>query len=162
MDYSKYSHKIITPKKIGCGQIAGHVSNIRKGIFPWNTSLSSNIKVYPVLIIADNRLHAPGLAQLLRRWYYGCLQSEGLQTTLESPLILMSPLTLIKYSAIFKSDGFQKYFDEYYDSISAVPFDIVSTLNHQISFDAYMQKYPFNLEEQSDLLIKELIANRKP
>ena len=48
LDYSKYSHKIITPKKIGCGQIAGHVSNIRKGIFPWNTSLSSNIKVYPV------------------------------------------------------------------------------------------------------------------
>ena len=162
LDYSKCSHKIITPKKIGCGQIAGHVSNIRKGIFPWNTSLSSNIKVYPVLVIADNRLHAPGLAQLLRRWYYGCLQSEGLQTTLESPLILMSPLTLIKYSAIFKRDGFQKYFDEYYDSISAVPADIVSTLNHQISFDDYMQKYPFYLEEQSDLLIKELRANRKP
>jgi len=69
---------------------------------------------------------------------------------------------LIKYSAIFKRDGFQKYFDEYYDSISAVPADIVSTLNHQISFDDYMQKYPFYLEEQSDLLIKELRANRKP
>lgn len=86
LDYSKCSHNIITPKKIGCGQIAGHVSNIRKGIFPWDTSLSSNIKVYPVLVIADNRLHAPGLAQLLRRWYNECLLSEGLQTPLEYPL----------------------------------------------------------------------------
>lgn len=161
LDYSKCSHNIIIPKKIGCGQIAGHVSNIRNGKFPWDTSLSPNIKVYPVLVIADNRLHAPGLAQLLRRWYNECLLSEGLQTPLEYPLILMSPLTLIKYSAIFKRDGFQKYFDEYYNSISSVPLDIDSTLNHQISFDDYMSKYPFNLEEKGKLFIKELMADRK-
>lgn len=161
LDYSKCSHNTITPKKIGCGQIAGHVSNIRKRNFPWDTSLSPNIKVYPVLIIADNRLHAPGLAQLLRRWYNECLQSEGLQTPLEYSLILMSPLTLIKYSVIFKRDGFQKYFDEYYNSISTAPSDIVSTLNYQISFDDYMSKYPFNIEEQGRQLIKELMADRK-
>lgn len=161
LDYSKCSHNTITPKKIGCGQIAGHVSNIRKGKFPWDTSLSPNIKVYPVLVIADNRLHAPGLALLLRRWYNECLQSEGLQTPLEYSLILMSPLTLIKYSVIFKRDGFQKYFDEYYSSISTAPSDIVSTLNYQISFDDYMSKYPFNMEEQGMRLIKELMADRK-
>ena len=71
----------------------------------------------------------------------------------------MSPLTLIKYSAIFKRDGFQKYFDEYYNSISSVPLDVISTLNHQISFDDYMQKYPFNLEQFD--LIKELMVDRK-
>ena len=159
LDYCKCCHNTITPKKIGCGQIAGHVSNIRKGSFLWDTSLSPNIKVYPILVIADNRLHVPGLAQLLRRWYNECVQSEGLQTPLEYPLILMSPLTLIKYSVIFKRDGFQKYFDEYYNSISSVPLDVISTLNHQISFDDYMQKYPFNLEQFD--LIKELMVDRK-
>jgi hypothetical protein len=34
LDYNNHCHKPIAPRRIGCGQIAGHVANIRKGVFP--------------------------------------------------------------------------------------------------------------------------------
>ncbi|SUB89551.1 Uncharacterised protein [Porphyromonas macacae] len=160
LDYKNHSHREIPPKRIGCGQIASHVANIRKNIFPWDSTLTTDVKVYPVLVVADNRLLSLGLARLLQGWYAECLQYEGLDTSVEYPLVLMSPLTLIKYSSLFHQDGFEKYFDEYYKSLQSQPVDMISTLNNQISFDEYMSQYPFKLETFREDIIKELMADR--
>ena len=42
LDPLNKSHISIKPKKIGCGQIAGHLANIRNKKFPWDTSISQN------------------------------------------------------------------------------------------------------------------------
>lgn len=160
LDFKNHSRKNITPKRIGCGQIAGHLANIRKSSFPWDPTLSQRVKVYPVLVIADNRLLAQGLPTILQRWFKECLNNEGLSAANEYPLILMSPLTLIKYSDRFAKDGFPKYFDDYYRSISVFPNDVVSAFNNHISFDDYMSQYQFNLEELGKQFIQELMADR--
>ena len=160
LDYNNHSHKPIAPRRIGCGQIAGHVANIRNGVFPWDSTLSQGIKIYPVLVIADNRLLVDGLATILQKWYMECLYNEKLDCSMEYPLILMSPLTLIKYSKRFSKDGILKYFDEYYKSISAQPVDILSAINKQISFDDYMSQYPFKLDQLGEQFIKELMADK--
>lgn len=158
LNYKNHCHREITPKRVGCGQLAGHIANIRKREFPWDLSLAKDVKVYPVLIIADNRLVVPGLANLLQAWYAECLKKEGLNESSEHPIILMSPLTLIKYSSLFQQDGFQKYFDEYYEFISSNPSDIGAPLNSQNSFDEYMSQYPFNLGALGDEIIKDILV----
>lgn len=158
LNYKDHCHKKIPPKRVGCGQLAGHIANIRKREFPWDPSLAEDVKVYPVLIIADNRLVVPGLANLLQGWYAECLKKEGLNESSEHPIILMSPLTLIKYSSLFQEKGFQKYFDEYYEFISSNPSDIGAPLNSQNSFDEYMSQYPFNLGALGDEIIKDILV----
>ena len=160
LDYTNHRHREIPSKRIGCGQIAGHVANIRKNCFPWDSTLTQDIKVYPVLVVADNRLVAPGLAKLLQVWYAECLQEEELDKSSEYPLILMSPLTLIKYSSLFQQEGFEKYFDGYYRSLRSKPVDIISTLNNQISFDEFMSQHSFYLQTLGKEIIKELMDDR--
>ncbi len=159
LDYSNECHKLIDSQRVGCGQIAGHVSNIRKGTFPWSNTLKADSTIYPVLVIADNRLLADGLANLLQRWYYECLIKESVDATDEKPLIVMSPITLIKYGERFRRDGLEVYFEEYYQSILQQPQDYVSALNTITSFDSYMSKYAFNLKEYGESIVNELTAN---
>ena len=160
IDYKNHCHKPIAPKRIGCGQLAGHVANIRNGVFPWDSPLSREVKIYSVLVIADNRLLVDGLTSILQRWYLECLCKEGLNIIKENPLILMSPLTLIKYSKRFSKDGFLKYFNDYYNSIYIPSMDTLSAINKQISFDDYMSQYPFTLDQLGEQFIKELMADR--
>ena len=160
IDYKNHCHKPIAPKRIGCGQLAGHVANIRNGVFPWDSPLSREVKIYSVLVIADNRLLVDGLTSILQRWYLECLCKEGLNIIKENPLILMSPLTLIKYSKRFSKDGFLKYFNDYYNSIYIPSMDTLSAINKQISFDDYMSQYPFKLDQLGEQFIKELMADR--
>lgn len=159
LDYKSRSHKIIKAKRIGCGQIAGHLANIRKSAFMWDTTLDKNVPVYPVLIIADNRLLATGLSNILQRWFEECLIAEGMSPENEKRLIIMSPLTLIKYSYLFKTYGFAKYFEEYYRSIARNQNDGISQFNRLISFEDYMSKHPFNLQSFSNKIIEELKKN---
>lgn len=156
IDYKNRCHKSVTPKRIGCGQIAGHVANIRNGKFPWDLNLPRKIRIYPVLVIADNRLLADGIACILQKYYVECLQKENLNPYVEKPLILMSPLTLIKYSKLFREDGIHKYFDEYYRHISLEPRDMLSKVNKLISFDDYMSQFPFNLNGFAEQIIKKI------
>ena len=87
-------------------------------VFPWLDEQCPNNTIYPVLVIADNRLLADGLSSLLQRWYNECLLNEGINWDKEKPLILMSPITLLKYKELFIKDGFEKYFEEYYKTIN--------------------------------------------
>lgn len=161
LDYDNCTHVPISPKRIGCGQIAGHVANVRNSVFPWDTALDPKSTIYPVLVIADNRLLADGLSNLLQRWFCECLSNEGLDAEQEKPLIIMSPITLLKYSSLFEKDGFERYFEEYYASISRIAYDHLDVFNKLISFDDYMSQYPFKLQELGDEMIKEMMADRK-
>lgn len=160
LDYDNKKHTEVKPKRIGCGQIAGHIANIRNRQFPWDRTLQTDVGVYPVLVIADNRLLAEGLTTIIQRWMCECLSNEGIDSNKEKPLIIMSPLTLLKYQELFMKNGFEQYFEEYYQSIGQVIVDRVSAVNTLISFDDYMNKYPFNLKKLGDELTADIMADR--
>lgn len=160
IDYKNKKHVDVNPKRIGCGQIAGHVANIRKGQFPWDNTLQLDVTVYPVLVIADNRLLVEGLTPIIQTWMCECLSNEGIDSNMEKPLIIMSPLNLLKYQNLFKKNGFEQYFEEYYQSIRQSFVDGVSAINTLISFDEFMSKYPFNLGELGEQLNAEIMAGR--
>lgn len=162
LDWDNKCKRIVEPpKRIGCGQIAGHVASIRNEDFPWDREIDRDMTIYPVLVIADNRLLADGLANILQRWYMECLVNENLNPKMEKPLILMSPLTLIKYSDLFQRHGFKRYFDEYYESISVPGNDALSCFNRLMSFDDYMSKYTFNLKDLGEKLIQGIAKGLK-
>lgn len=160
IDYKNKKHVDVKPKRIGCGQIAGHVANIRKGQFPWDNTLQLDVTVYPVLVIADNRLLVDGLTPIIQTWMCECLSNEGIDPNMEKPLIIMSPVTLLKYQNLFKKNGFEQYFEEYYQSTRLSFVDEVSAINTLISFDDFMSKYPFNLRELGVQLNAEIMAGR--
>ena len=134
------------PKRIGMGQLAGHVANIRNNVFPWDKDIPGGVDVYTVLVIADNRMIFDGLAGLCLEWYKGCLKKEGIEWAKEKPLIIMSPLTLIKYRPLFQKNGFEQYFDEYILSITKPISNVLDAVNRSVSFDVYMQKYPTKMD----------------
>lgn len=133
-------------KRVGIGQLAGHVANIRNNVFPWDKGFPDGVKVYTVLVIGDNRMLFDGLAGLCLEWYKERLQKEGLDWTKEMPLIIMSPLTLIKYRPLFLKNGFEKYFNEYIESITKPMGNVLDAINRSVSFDVFMQKYPTKME----------------
>ena len=157
-DRQQKCHIKMMPKRIGVGQIAGHVANVSNGCFPWAKDLPKDAIVYPVLVIADNRLIFDGLPRLMQQWYYECLNEEGVTDTIkERPLIMMSPLTLIKYHDLFYSNGFEFFFDSYYRSINKQMIqDELDAINKSISFDTYMEQYPYYLEDLRKELMKTL------
>ena len=50
-----------TPRRIGVGQLAGHIKNIREHDFRWGYDIKSDSIVYPVLVIANHKLMWNGL-----------------------------------------------------------------------------------------------------
>lgn len=163
LDYDNKKHKILkSPKVKGIGQLAGHCSNIKKGEFKWGECISSNSKVYSVLVIADNRLILDGFPKKANEWYFESLSKEHVNIDSSiRPLIIMSPLCLLKYSNLFAKNGFEKYFEEYYHIINKRAGTSINLINSCITFDDYMSKYPFELEDKFELLKIELTKNRK-
>ena len=139
---------------MGCGQIAGHIGDIRTKNFSWDTSVDEDVTIYPVLVIGDNRLLATGLTNVLQEWFQECLADEKLDSKKEKPLIVLSPISLLKYSSLFESNGFEKYFEDYY--LSQQHCDSLSEVNSLISFDEYMSQYKFDLEDVMVEVLREL------
>lgn len=155
LDYEYKKHSLLKHcKRVGCGQIAGHVEGIRKNKFPWDTSLDANMAIYPVLVIGDNRFLATGLTNILQEWFRECLTSEKLDATKEKPLIVLSPISLLKYGNLFKRDGFEKYFEDYY--LSQKQCNSLLEINSLISFDEYMAQYKFDLDDVRMEVLREL------
>lgn len=161
LDREHRCHKDLSkPRRIGIGQLAGHTASIREKQFPWDSNLSDDIKVYPVLVIADNRLIFDGLPRLAQQWYQDCLAAEGVNNPQnECPLIMMSPLTLIKYRNRFLRHGFEHYFEQYYSVISKRPKDTVDSFNNVMSFDTFMAQYPFSLQRLRKTLMKTIYGH---
>lgn len=148
LDNEKKCRISVEPKRIGVGQLAAHIVNIRRGKFPWDRKLPVNCTIYPVLVIADNRLIFDGLPYLAQQWYEERLKIEGGKTNLSRPLIMMSPLTLLKYKPLFLKNGFEYYFEAYYSSLKIERTgSIVNVINSMISFDDYMNQFSFSLED---------------
>lgn len=163
LDYNNKKHKSKkNPKVKGIGQLAGHCANIKKNKFKWGENVSSDSKVYSVLVIADNRLIIDGFTNKANEWYFESLSMEEvhIDSTIR-PLIIMSPLCLLKYSKLFETNGFERYFEEYYRYINIIvqnPYDLIKSC---ISFDDFMKKYPYKLEDKFESLKKELMKFKK-
>lgn len=148
LDNEKKCRVSVEPKRIGVGQLAAHAVNMRKGLFPWDKELPVDCTIYPVLVIADNRLIFDGLPYLAQQWYEERLKVEGGEINSSRPLIMMSPLTLLKYKPLFIEKGFEYYFEAYYSSLKAERTgSIVDVINSIISFDDYMNQFSFSLED---------------
>ena len=159
LDAENKCRKKVGPRRIGIGQLAAHVANIKRSTFPWDTTLPPDCSVYPVLVIADNRLLFDGLPYLAQQWYQERLAIEGTIPKSSRPLIMMSPLTLLKYRPLFKENGFEFYFEEYYASLQSVSGDdIMGTINGMISFDSFMGQYPYSLEELREEIMTTLFT----
>lgn len=138
----------VEPKRIGTGQLAAHAVNIKKGQFPWDDELPVDCTIYPVLVIADNRLIFDGLPYLAQQWYEERIAVEGGESNTSRPLIMMSPLTLLKYKPLFLENGFEYYSEAYYSSMKEIGGGgVVDIINQMISFDDYMAQYPYSLEQ---------------
>lgn len=161
LDYKNKTHKPKRPKIKGIGQLAGHCASIKKGQFKWGNGIKRDSKVYSVLVIADNRLILHGFPQKANEWYLESLSKEqvGMDSNI-CPLIVMSPLCLLKYSSLFAKNGFEKYFEEYFCHINKRTETPIDLINSSITFDDYMRKYPFKLDTKFDKLKEELMKNR--
>ena len=154
---NKCHRNIANPRRIGIGQLAGHTANIRKGQFPWATDLSKDVPVYPVLVIADNRLIYDGLPLLAQQWYNECLVDEGVGVTgNDRPLIMMSPITFIKYKRRFILRGLDYYFEQYYKAISINVESTVDLFNRVMSFDTFMEQYSYSLPQTRKSIMKTI------
>lgn len=157
LDQKEKCRKTVESKRIGTGQLAAHIVNIRKNQFPWDITIPKDITIYPVLVIADNRLIFDGLPYLAQQWYEERLKEEGGESNSSRPLIMMSPLTLLKYKPLFLNKGFEYYFEAYYASLSEDRVGtIVDIINRIVSFDDFMKQFPFSIEPVS-LKIKETL-----
>lgn len=162
-DYENHKRKRLKKsRRIGTGQLAGHCSNIRNGRFIWGKNLGKNATVYPVLVIADNRLIVNGLPELMESMYEECLADERIKiSSVNRPLILLSPLCLLKHSEDFKMKGFEPYFEEYYQEVKQCNGTSLDNIITTMTFEEFMDKYPFHLEKTYDNLKDELFRNRK-
>lgn len=154
--------KLKAPRRIGTGQLAGHCANIRNSYFKWGDNVSNNSKVYPVLVIADDRLIVNGLPKILQNMYEEQLQYEGVKlSSLNRPLIILSPLCLLKYQDRFKRDGFIRYFEDYFKSIEGQMNKTLDAINSQITFEEYMSQYPYHLDDVFDNLKNDVLSYHK-
>ncbi|WP_147399810.1 hypothetical protein [Bacteroides fragilis] len=161
----KYSQneKVYLPKDkhqpIGIGQLVGHMKSIRDGNFRWD-DLKKDIAVYPVLVIADKRIIAEGFSAITNQWYMDSLKENKISGSNNKPLIVVSLSTLLKYAKLFKRNGFEYYFEKYYKSIAAPVQNEIDAVNANITFDEFMNMYPFNLRDTLPELKKKLLPER--
>lgn len=161
----KYSQdkKVDLPEEkhqpIGIGQLVGHMKSIREGNFRWD-ALKNDIAVYPILAIADKKIMAEGFSAITNKWYRDSLEKNKISGGNNKPLIVVSLSTLLKYGKLFKKNGFEYYFEEYYQSMSAPVYDEIDAVNTNITFDEFMSKYPYNLRDCLPELMKKLLSDR--
>lgn len=150
--YNQYGEKVnlSTPKPVGIGQLIENINNIRHGTYE-DLNLPVDGEIYPVLVLSDYKILPIGFPDIANDWYRQGLKLYNLEKN-NKPLIVMSFITLIVYSALFHENGFGYYFEEYYKYINSIDKTIPE---HYIPFDMFMERYPFNLEDFSALLMSE-------
>jgi hypothetical protein len=134
-------------KRIGITQLTGHMESVRKGKFKW-ISVRKDIPIYPVLVLSDYKYVKMGFNIISNDWYQSSIAELDINSENNKYLIVMSFITLFKYSKLFKEKGFQYFFDLYINSITQN--NII--LQNQ-SFDYFMSQYQYDMR---DLKIKIL------
>jgi len=159
-----------TPKPEGIGQLVSQMKKIQTENAFWDKSVSKDSIIYSVLVVADSKLLPDGLSYLMQDWYSSSCDSEHIDKKTVKPLIVMSISTLLLYAKEFQKNGFEYYFEKYYESIenakknqSKNPF--VDIINASIPFSEYMEKvYSKNFIEifnsYKEKLFSESVENK--
>lgn len=134
----------------GIGQLTGHIKNIRNENFHW-AKIASGKKIYPVLLLSDPSLIQEGFYGIAKEKYAESLNNKNVRKiSANRPLIIMSPITLIKYKELFQKKGFAYYFEKYYSWLNV-------THQYEFSFEHFMGFKKFT----KDKLIKNILEDIK-
>lgn len=110
-------HKKLINK--GVSQLVYNIKQIESKAFPWDSRLPNNPQIYPILVIDDSSLCAPGLNYILNEEFQQQLKKENIKIKVY-PLIIVELDTLIAYANYFqlREVRFKKLLEQYCDYIS--------------------------------------------
>lgn len=133
----------------GVGQLTGHLNNIRNNNFHW-APIGSGKKVYPVLVLSDPNVNQEGLNGIIWNSYLKSLENKTIRRLdANRPLIVMTPMTLIKHAKKFRQKGFAYYFEKYNRYMA-------KNRQYELSFEHFMNSYGFDRKDLITKIIKEL------
>lgn len=133
----------------GVGQLTGHLNNIRNNNFHW-APIGSGKKVYPVLVLSDPNVNQEGLNGIIWNSYLKSLENKTIRRLAANrPLIVMTPMTLIKHAKRFRQKGFAYYFEKYNRYMA-------KNRQYELSFEHFMNSYGFDRKDLITKIIKEL------
>lgn len=137
-DYARffYEHLVDDGKrKVGVGQLLSQVERIRANKYSWDKGCPQDVRIYPVIVLADYRQTASGLKNLLDVWMREEAAMRHISLDNVCSVILMDLATLMVYAENFRQEGFVRYFDDYY---SKARFDKNSISRENILANATM------------------------
>lgn len=133
----------------GVGQLTGHLNNIRNNNFHW-APIGSGKKVYPVLVLSDPNVNQEGLNGIIWNSYLKSLENKTIRRLAANrPLIVMTPMTLIKHAKRFRQKGYAYYFEKYNRYMA-------KNRQYELSFEHFMNSYGFDRKDLITKIIKEL------
>lgn len=133
----------------GVGQLTGHLKSIRNNNFHW-APIGAGKKVYPVLVLSDPNINQEGLNGIIWDNYLKSLKNKGIKPLAANrPLVVMTPMTLIKHSRKFRQKGFAYYFEKYNKYMA-------KNKQYELSFEHFMNSYGFNRKDLITEIISEL------
>lgn len=133
----------------GVGQLTGHLKNNRNNNFHW-APIGAGKKVYPVLVLSDPNINQEGLNGIIWDNYLKSLKNKGIKPLAANrPLVVMTPMTLIKHSRKFRQKGFAYYFEKYNKYMA-------KNKQYELSFEHFMNSYGFNRKDLITEIISEL------
>lgn len=105
--------------KKGICQLIYNIKQIENKTFKWDYSLPNKPKIYPVLVIDDSSLCAPGLNYILNEVFQQLLECNNIKLKVY-PLAIVELDTLIAFANHFQLPDvrFKKLLEQYYDYIS--------------------------------------------
>ena len=105
--------------KKGINQLIYNIKQIENKTFKWDSNLPNKPKIYPVLVIDDSSLCAPGLNYILNEVFQQQLKCNNIKLKVY-PLAIVELDTLIAFANYFQLPNvrFKKLLEQYYDYIS--------------------------------------------
>ena len=105
--------------KKGINQLIYNIKQFENKTFKWDSNLPNKPKIYPVLVIDDSSLCAPGLNYILNEVFQQQLKCNNIKLKVY-PLAIVELDTLIAFANYFQLPNvrFKKLLEQYYDYIS--------------------------------------------
>ena len=105
--------------KKGINQLIYNIKQLENKTFKWDSNVPNKPKIYPVLVIDDSSLCAPGLNFILNEVFQQQLKCNNIKLKVY-PLAIVELDTLIAFANYFQLPDvrFKKLLEQYYDYIS--------------------------------------------
>ena len=105
--------------KKGINQLIYNIKQFENKTFKWDSNLPNKPKIYPVLVIDDSSLCAPGLNYILNEVFQQQLKCNNIKLKVY-PLAIVELDSLIAFANYFQLPyvRFKKLLEQYYDYIS--------------------------------------------